>query len=117
MGGCRRTSAPFSLSRDLPPDSLVIAAVNSFNPTAIITVNQPMTDPAPPDTHLDFAIFFGAAERPGVALTVLTPTTFRIQSAPFLGVITRIRYIQAQPPWPTLAGGRLLDFDVPVPFP
>ncbi len=76
-----------------------------------------MTDPPPPNTFRDFAIFIPPFFNPVTVLTVLTPNVFRLRIGGPGGPMTRTIYTQRRPPWLNVTGGRLADYDITVPFP
>lgn len=116
-GGCQPTSAPFSLSLEPPPGNAVLTAVPVLTVQANITVDGPTLDPVPPGIAPDFAIERGGTFIPATLVALIGPNFFAVVIPFGLAATTRVRYVPAGPVWFNASGGRLLPFNVPLPFP
>lgn len=117
MADCPQTFAQSRLSSSGTVNTTVVSGFAS-GPTAVgLTVDPPLTFPAPPMIHLDFTMKNAGPPRPAIAVLSTDGITVLVLSTPDPGPVERIAYTQSvQPPWLNGLGGHLLDFDRAVPF-
>ncbi len=117
MGGSRPTFATFSSSRSPGANSNIEAA--SQQSTVLVQVFHDASDllNVPPGIEANFAIFHDGAWEPASVVVNVSSGLFRV-FVPVGGVtLERVRYVESLPQWFNVDGGRLLSFDVALPFP
>lgn len=82
-----------------------------------VGVTTPNQDPVPPGIAPNFIVTRAGTDFPGIAVVDSSPIDFEVTIASGAGALERIRYTGADPIWPNVSGGRLLAFDVSIPFP
>ncbi len=117
MGGCHPTSACFASSLDLSLQNSVSTTFAIPTDDVDVSVTGPDQVAVPAGIAPNFIVQRAGAPFPGISVTAITPLSFRVTIAAGAGALERIRYTGADPIWPNVTGGRLLAFDVPIPFP
>lgn len=116
-GGCLRTPVSFNSSLDLALQNSVTAATGIPTTRVEVTVDGPDQDPPPAGAELAFSVQRAGTFFTAIGITQIGPLFFEVTIPAGAGALERARYTAAGPIWTNAAGGRLLAFDVPLPFP
>ncbi len=116
-GGCRPTSVYFNSSLDPLLQNSLLSATGVPTDNVLTTVTGPALDAVPPGIEPDFIVQRGGAPFPAITVARPLPDEINITIAPGAGALERIRYTAAGPIWSNASGGRLLAYDVALPFP
>jgi hypothetical protein len=117
MGGCRPTSVSFNSSLDPLLQNSLLSAVGVPTDDVTVTVNGPDLDVVPPGIKPNFIVRRAGTDFAAIAVAPTTATSFIVTIPTGAGALENIRYTGAAPIWTNVSGGRVLAFDVPLPFP
>ncbi len=116
-GGCRPTSVSFNSSLDPLQQSSILSAVGVPTDDVDVVTTGPGLLAVPPGVESNFVVQRAGVPFTAIAVVATDPFNFTVTIPGGAGALERLRYTGPDPVWPNLAGGQLLAFDVPLPFP